>query len=200
VSDFFLTVQPYLNHYGYWAVFGAILLEDFGLPVPGETMLIASALLASQGHMHIVPLLLIACVAAVTGDNIGYAIGRFGGRRLVLRYGRYVLITEERLQKAEGFFRRYGGVVVAVARFLAGLRQLNGIVAGTVKMRWRRFLVYNTLGAALWVGFWGLLFYELGEKAARLGAGFNKVEFLLAFGVATALVIVAVHLLRGRTH
>jgi membrane protein DedA with SNARE-associated domain len=200
VSDFFLTVQPYLNHYGYWAVFGAILLEDFGLPVPGETMLIASALLASQGHMHIVPLLLIACVAAVTGDNIGYAIGRFGGRRLVLRYGRYVLITEERLQKAEGFFRRYGGVVVAVARFLAGLRQLNGIVAGTVKMRWRRFLVYNMLGAALWVAFWGMLFYELGEKAARFGAGFNKVEFLLAFGVATALVIVAVHLLRGRTH
>jgi membrane protein DedA with SNARE-associated domain len=155
VSDFFITVKPYLDHYGYWALFGAILLENFGLPVPGETLLIASALLASQGKMHIVPLLVTACIAAITGDNIGYAIGRFGGRRLVFRYGRYVLITEERLQKAEGFFRRYGGVVVAVARFLAGLRQLNGIVAGTVKMRWRRFLVYNMLGAALWVAFWG---------------------------------------------
>ena len=193
-------LQPYLNHYGYWALFGAILLEDFGLPVPGETMLIASALLASKGQMHIVPLLLIACVAAVTGDNIGYAIGRFGGRKLVFRYGRYVLITEQRLQKAEGFFRRYGGAVVVVARFLAGLRQLNGIVAGTVKMRWWRFLAYNMLGASLWVEFWGMLFYELGEKAARFGAGFNKVEFLLAFGVVTGLVILAVHLLRGRVH
>lgn len=198
MSDFFLTVKPYLDHYGYWALFGAILLEDFGLPVPGETMLIASALMASQEEMHIVPLLLIACVAAVSGDNIGYAIGRFGGRRLVLSYGRYVLITEERLNKAEGFFRRYGGAVVVMARFLAGLRQLNGIVAGTVKMSWRRFLAYNMLGAVLWVGFWGMLFYELGEKAARLGAGINKVEFLLIFGVVTALVILVVHLLRGR--
>jgi len=148
--------------------------------------------------MGIVPLLLTACIAAVTGDNIGYAIGRFGGRRLVLRYGRYVLITEERLQRAEGFFRRYGGAVVLMARFFAVLRQLNGVVAGTAKMNWRRFLAYNMLGAALWVGFWGMLFYELGEKAVRFGAGINKVEFLLIFGVVAVLVILAVHLLRGR--
>jgi membrane protein DedA with SNARE-associated domain len=200
VSSTIISLQAYLNHYGYWAVFGALLLEGFGMPVPGETLLIASALLASRGEMHIVPVLLVACVAAVTGDNIGYAIGRFGGRKLVLRHGRYALITEQRLQKAEGFFRRYGGAVVVAARFLAGLRQLNGIVAGTVKMRWRRFLIYNMLGALLWVGFWGVLFYELGEKAARFSADFNKVEFLLALGVLTALVIAAVHLLRGRTH
>ena len=87
MSDLLTTVKPYLDHYGYWALFGAILLENFGLPVPGESLLITSALLASQGEMHLVPLLLIACVAAVTGDNIGYAIGRFGGRKLVLRYG-----------------------------------------------------------------------------------------------------------------
>lgn len=197
-SSAMVSLNSYLNHYGYWAVFGALLLENFGMPVPGETLLIASALLASQGRMDIVSLLLTACAAAITGDNIGYAIGRFGGRRLVFRYGRYVFITEERLQKAEGFFRRFGGVVVVVARFLAGLRQLNGIVAGTVKMSWWRFLAYNTLGAALWVGFWGVLFYELGEKASRFVAGFNKAEFLLIFGVLTVLVIVAVHMLRGR--
>ncbi len=198
MSDFFLTVKPYLDHYGYWALFGAILLEDFGMPMPGETLLIAGALLASQGKMGIVPLLVTACIAAVTGDNIGYAIGRFGGRRLVLRYGRYVFITEERLKKAEGFFRRYGGAVVVMARFFAVLRQLNGIVAGTAKMSWRRFLAYNMLGAALWVGFWGMLFYELGGKAARFAVGINKLEFLLIFGVFAALVVLAVHLLRGR--
>ena len=198
MSDFLITVKPYLDHYGYWALFGAILLENFGLPVPGETLLIASALLASQGKMHIVPLLVTACIAAITGDNMGYAIGRFGGRRLVFRYGRYVLITEERLQKAEGFFRRYGGAVVVMARFFAVLRQLNGIVAGTAKMRWYRFLIYNMLGAALWVTFWGMLFYELGERALRFGAGINTVQFCLLGGLAAATVALAIYLLRRR--
>ena len=199
VNSVMVSLQPYLSHYGYWAVFGALLLENFGMPVPGETLLIAGALLASHGKMDIVSLLLTACLAAVTGDNIGYAIGRFGGRRLVFRYGRYLFITEERLNKAEEFFRRYGGAVVIMARFLALLRQLNGIVAGTAKMSWHRFLAYNMLGAALWVGFWGMLFYELGEKAARFVTGLSKVEFLLSFGVVTTLVILTVYLLRGRT-
>ena len=194
-----VALQPYLNHYGYWAVFGALVLENLGMPLPGETLLIAGALLASQGKLDIVSLLLTACLAAVTGDNIGYAIGRFGGRRLVFRYGRYLFITEERLNKAEEFFRKYGGAVVIMARFIALLRQLNGIVAGTAKMSWHRFLAYNMLGAALWVGFWGMLFYELGEKAARFVTGISKVEFLLILGVVTTLVILTVYLLRGRT-
>ena len=198
MSDFFITVKPYLDHYGYWALFGAILLENFGLPVPGETLLIASALLASQGKMHIVPLLVTACIAAITGDNIGYAIGRFGGRRLVFRYGRYVLITEERLQKAEGFFGRYGGAVVVMARFFAVLRQLNGIVAGTAKMRWYRFLLYNILGAALWVTFWGMLFFELGERGFRFGAEINTVQFFLLGGLVAAILALTIHWLHRR--
>ena len=198
MSDLLTTVRPYLDQYGYWALFGAILLEDFGLPVPGETLLIASALLASQGGMHLVPLLLIGWAAAVTGDNIGYAIGRFGGRKLVLRYGNCILISEQRLQKAEGFFRRYGGAVVVVARFFAILRQLNGIVAGTVKMNWHRFLVYNILGAALWVSFWTMLFYKLGEKAFRYGAGFKTLQYFLLGGLVAAALALAVHLLRRR--
>ena len=198
MSDLLTTIRPYLAQYGYWALFGAILLETFGMPVPGETLLIAAALLASQGEMHLVPLLLIACVAAVTGDNIGYAIGRFGGRKLVLRYGNYVLISEERLQKAEEFFRRYGGAVVVVARFVAVLRQLNGIVAGTVKMNWHRFLTYNILGAVLWVSFWTMLFYKLGEKAFRYGPGFKTLQYFLLGGLIAAAVALAIHFLHRR--
>jgi membrane protein DedA with SNARE-associated domain len=198
MSDFFIAVKPYLDQYGYWALFGAIVLENFGLPVPGETLLIASALLASQGKMHIVALLVIACIAAITGDNIGYAIGRFGGRRLVFRYGRYVLITDERLQKAEGFFRRYGGAVVIMARFFVVLRQLNGIAAGTAKMSWWRFLVYNMLGAALWVSFWGMLFYEVGERAFPFGVGFKTMHYFLLGGLVAATVGLAIHFLRRR--
>jgi membrane protein DedA with SNARE-associated domain len=198
MSDLLTTVKPYLDHYGYWALFGAILLENLGLPVPGESSLIASALLASQGEMHIVPLLLIACAAAVTGDNIGYAIGRFGGRKLVLRYGHYLLISGKRLQKAEGFYGRYGGAVVVMARFVAVLRQLNGIVAGTTKMSWLRFLLYNVLGAALWVTFWSMLFYELGERAFRFGAGFKTLQYFLLGGLVAAAVALAIHFLRRR--
>ena len=148
-------VAPYLDRYGYAAVFGALLLEAFGLPLPGETALIAGAALAAEDKLHLAPLLACAWLAAVLGDNIGFAIGRFGGRRLIVRYGAKIGITESRLARVEALFRRYGGAVVLVARFFALLRQLNGIVAGTVGMGWWRFLSYNAVGAALWVSAWG---------------------------------------------
>ena len=85
------------------------------------------------------------------GDNIGYAVGRFGGRRLIVRYGARIGLTESRLAMVEAFFQRHGGEVVLVARFFAVLRQLNRIVAGSVGMGWWRFLAYNAVGAALWV-------------------------------------------------
>jgi membrane protein DedA with SNARE-associated domain len=196
MNDLVATVKPYLDQYGYWAVFGAILLEDFGVPLPGETLLIAGALLASQGTMHIVPLLLIAWIGAVTGDNIGYGIGRFGGRRLVLRYGPYLLVTERRLQRVEAVFRRRGGVIVVAARFFAVLRQLNGIVAGIAKMPWWQFLPYNGLGAALWVGFWGTLFYQVGGRALRISLAFKKLQFFFIGGLIVAAAAVVVYLWR----
>ena len=116
----------------------------------------------------------------------------------MFRFGRYVLITGERLRKAEGFFGRYGGAVVVMARFLAVLRQLNGIVAGTVKMSWYRFLLYNMLGAALWVTFWGMLFYELGECASSFGAGFNSLQFFLLGGLVAAILALTIHWLHRR--
>jgi membrane protein DedA with SNARE-associated domain len=193
MSDVLVNFKPYLDQYGLWAVFGAILLEDFGVPLPGETLLIAGALLASQGTMRIVPLLLIAWAGAVTGDNIGYAIGRFGGRRLVQRYGPYLLISERRLEYAEAFFRRRGGVIVVAARFFAVLRQLNGLIAGIARMPWWQFLPYNAIGAALWVGFWGTLFYQLGGSAMRIGLAFKKLQFFLIGGVVVAAAAVIVY-------
>src|SRR5260370_38836858 len=128
------SLAPVLDHYGYLAVGGFITLEDFGIPVPGETILIAAAVYAGAGRLSIVGVALVAVLAAVVGDNIGYAIGRFGGRALVLRYGTYVRLTSERLVQAEAFFARYGGVVVAGARFIDGLRQANVIGVGVIRM------------------------------------------------------------------
>jgi membrane protein DedA with SNARE-associated domain len=185
----FATLAPVLDRYGYLAVGGFVLLEDFGVPTPGETILIAAAVYAGAGKLSIVVVVLIAWVAAVLGDNIGYAIGAFGGRRLVVRYGRYVLITEERLDKAGSFFERHGGKVVVVARFIEGLRQVNGIVAGTSAMTWRRFLVFNALGAALWVGTWSAVGYFAGNHITVIYEQVTRYSLYLAIGIAVVLVV-----------
>jgi membrane protein DedA with SNARE-associated domain len=104
-------------------------------------------------------------VGAVLGDNIGFAIGHFGGRRLVERYGRYVFLTPERLEKTTRFFDRHGGKIIIVARFIEGLRQANGIIAGTTGMHWSRFLIFNAIGAALWVAVWTSIGYLSGSPS-----------------------------------
>jgi membrane protein DedA with SNARE-associated domain len=138
------TLEPTLNHYGYLAVVALLLLEDFGIPVPGETTLILAALYAGAGRLNVFLVGLLAFLAAVAGDNIGFAIGHFGGRPLVERYGRYIFLTPERIDKATNFFQRHGGKIVVVARFIEGLRQANGIVAGISGMHW--VATWTTLG------------------------------------------------------
>jgi membrane protein DedA with SNARE-associated domain len=185
------TLQPTLNHYGYLAVAGLVLLEDFGVPVPGETVLILGAVYAGTGRLNIVLVALLGFLAAVTGDNIGFAIGRFGGRPLVERFGRYILLTPERLDKATGFFERRGAGIIIVARFIEGLRQANGIIAGTTEMHWARFLAFNAIGAALWVGLWASIGYFSGDHITSIynAATRYTLYFAIAFGVAVVAYI-----------
>lgn len=194
------SLTPLLNHHGYLAIGGLVLLEDFGIPVPGETVLIAGAVYAGAGRLNIVVVGLVAFAAAVIGDNIGYLIGRLGGRALVLRWGKYVLLTAERLDKAEAFFARHGGWVVTIARFLEVVRQANGIIAGITGMPWRRFLAYNALGAALWVGLWASVGDLAGRHIGTIYTEFGRYSLyvLIAIGVAI-LALIARHLLRRRT-
>jgi membrane protein DedA with SNARE-associated domain len=189
-------VAPYLDRYGYAAVFGALLLESFGLPLPGEAMLIAGAALAADGELHLAPLLAYAWLAAVVGDNIGFAIGRFGGRPLIVRYGARIGITESRLARVETFFRRYGGQVVLIARFFALLRQLNGIVAGSVGMDWWRFVAFNAAGAALWVSAWCFSVYYFGQSLGHAVARFHGLGH--GIGLIALVLIAAAIVLHGR--
>ncbi|MEW2518398.1 DedA family protein [Actinacidiphila alni] len=184
-------LAPVLNHWGYWAVGGLVLVEDFGVPAPGETILIAAALYAGAGQLNIVAVAVIGFLTALIGDNIGYLIGRTGGRPLVLRYGKYVLLTPERFDKAEGFFTRHGGKVVTIARFVEGLRQANGIIAGVTRMHWRRFLAFNALGAALWVGLWTAVGYAAGDHITTIYTQINRYSlyFLLAAALLAAALI-----------
>jgi membrane protein DedA with SNARE-associated domain len=184
-------LQPVLEHYGYLAVGGFILLEDFGVPVPGETILIAAAVFAGSGHLNIALVILVGVLGAVIGDNIGFTIGHFGGRPLVERYGRYIFLTPERLDHAEGFINRHGGKVVTVARFIEGLRQVNGILAGTVGMHWLKFLAFNTLGAVLWVGTWAGIGYFAGENITEIYEGFDRYKwYVIAAGVIIAALLI----------
>jgi len=188
------SLAPVLDHYGYVAVGGFITLEDFGIPVPGETILIAAAVYAGAGRLNIFIVGLIAFLAAVVGDNIGYAIGFFGGRALVVRYGRYVMLTSERLNKAEAFFDRRGAIVVTFARFIEGLRQANGIIAGTARMHWLRFLAFNALGAALWVGVWASIGYLAGGHITTI---YNAISRYSLFVLIALVVVVAALIIRA---
>ena len=192
-------LAPVLNQYGYLAVGALILLEDFGLPSPGETMLVAAAVYAGAGQLDISAIGAIGFVAAVLGDNIGFAIGHFGGRRLAVRFGRYVLLPPERLERAERFLTRHGGKVVTAARFIEGLRQANGIIAGITDMPWRRFVAFNALGAALWVGLWTSMGYLAGNHLTTIYGTARRYEIYLAIAVGLViLAVIARHLLRHR--
>jgi membrane protein DedA with SNARE-associated domain len=198
----FNALAPALNHYGYGAVAGLIFLEDFGTPfVPGETVLIVGALYAASGQLNVVVVGLLAVFAAILGDNVGFAIGRFAGHSAVVRWGHYVRFTEPRITKAEDFFERHGGKVVILARFIDGLRQINGIVAGICKMKWTSFLLYNTLGAVLWVSCWVIVGYTAGNHIAaiyRVSSRF-AVYALVALCIVILVLLIRRVLARART-
>ena len=193
----FGAVEPVLNHYGYLAVGFLVTIEDFGIPVPGETVLIAAALFAGAGRLNIVAVGIVGFLAAIVGDNIGFLIGHFGGRALALRWGKYVFLTPERLDKAQSFFERHGGKIIVVARFIEGLRQANGIVAGISGMHWRRFLLFNAIGAALWVGVWVSVGYLAGNHITTIYNQITRYSLYVLIAAAVAVVaFIAWHLRR----
>lgn len=186
LEHYLLIAKPWLEQYGYIALFVGVFVEGFGIPAPGETLIIASSALAGQGDMKLPVVLLVAWVAAIAGDNVGYLLGRWGGQRLILKFG----VRADHLLRVEQFFKRYGGGVVMTARFFEVLRQLNGIVAGSMRMPWWRFLVFNAVGATLWVGLWGAGSYFLGKHFAFVKAWVHNFSpYIIGVGVLGLLVL-----------
>jgi membrane protein DedA with SNARE-associated domain len=165
---------------------------------PGQTLLIVAGAYAGNGRLNVVLVAVFGFAAAVVGDSIGFWIGRVGGRRLLLRVGRYVLLTEARLDKAERFFERHGGKIVVVARFIDGLRQFNGVVAGMVNMPWWRFLAFNALGAAVWSSVWTGVGYQAGEHIDRLYDTLRRYQPYLMVALAVTVVALVARWLRRR--
>jgi membrane protein DedA with SNARE-associated domain len=182
---------------GYLAVAVFVGMEASGVPVPGETALIAAAVLASQGHLSIELVIAIAAAAAIVGDNIGYGLGRRYGRRLMERPGRTKVRRQLALGRGEQLFDRHGSKAVFLGRWIALLRIWAAWLAGIAGMRWRTFLLWNALGGIGWAIFFGLLGYWGGEATAKLVARLG-VGAAVAVGVAALVVWVMVHRRRGR--
>ena len=198
VPGFITALAPIINRYGYLGVATLVMIEDFGILVPGETVLIAAAFFAgAEGHLNIFLIALVAFLSAVIGDNIGFAIGEYGGHPLVERFGKYIFLTPKRIAAAESFFNRHGGKVVAVARFIEGLREVNGLIAGLSDMRWPKFITFNVIGAALWVAFWSAVGYLGGNHIET----FLRYQLYVTITAAVGLVLFVLYkVLKRRQH
>ena len=173
--------------YGYAVVFLGVFLENTGLPVPGETMLLIAAIYAGRTHQLSIVLVIVAAASgAIIGDNIGFFVGREGGYRVLRRYGRYIGFNERRLKVGIYMFRRHGGKVVFFGRFVAVLRAWAAFLAGVNRMKWSSFLLFNALGGIVWATLYGLGGYWLGKNIDRLVGPVGTVTIVLA-----AIIIIA---------
>lgn len=184
------TLTQLLDRFGYPLVTVFVGIESSGIPFPGETMLVTAAVYAgSGGHPSIVGIIVAAAAGAIIGDNLGYTAGRYGGRAVVTRYGRYVRLKREHLERAERYFAKYGDKAVFFGRFVAILRAWAAFLAGTNRMPWPKFLVFNAAGGILWAIIYGLLGYTLGHNLPLL----HKVLDVLGIGgVVVAVLVIAV--------
>jgi membrane protein DedA with SNARE-associated domain len=181
--------------YGYAVVFVGVFLENAGLPVPGETALLAGAALSRSGALFLPWVIATAIAGAIFGDNIGFLIGRRGGRALLDRFGSKLGLTPDRLVEFDRFFDKHGAKTVLIARFVTGLRVVGAVLAGASGLPWGRFLLYNATGAVAWATTFGAVGYFLAYSWQTLEEWIGRTGLALLAAVA---IIVVVALLRRR--
>jgi membrane-associated protein len=188
LPDLFEVLRNYFHTHGYWTLALTLLLENAGIPLPGETMLLFASFLASkEHHLSLGLIILVATAACTLGDNLGYWIGRRGGRPLLHRYQRFFRVSDEKIARGEELFERFGPATVFFARFVFGMRVIAGPLAGVLHMQWRRFVLFNFLGAFLWVTVISCVGYFFGQhwhQLLRLVGRANLLIFVIAVIVA----------------
>ncbi|MGH9101950.1 MAG: DedA family protein [Acidimicrobiales bacterium] len=195
LAIFGISVNHLLSTYGYLAVFLLVGGESLGIPLPGETMLIAAGVYAGSTHrLSILAIWGVASAAAIVGDNIGYEIGRLGGFRLLRRWGRYVRLDEGKLKVGRYIFHRHGGKVVFFGRFVSILRTYAAFLAGTNRMRWLRFFAFNASGGIIWAALYAFGSYLLGTTITSLS---HTLDYVLG-AVAAVVVVLFLVLLRRK--
>lgn len=192
-----MNVDHLISSFGYLAVFVIIGVESIGIPLPGETVLIAAATYAATtGSLNIWFIFAAAAAGAIIGDNLGYWIGNKGGYKLARRYGPKIHLDERKLKVGRYLFDRHGGKVVFFGRFVSVLRTFAAFLAGTVRMAWPRFLLYNALGGLVWSAIFAFGFYAAGNTLKQLSSVVNYV----AIGIAGLLVVVCFLVVRKQTN
>lgn len=168
-----------LGSYGYLAVFLLVCLESMGIPLPGEAVLITASIYAgTTHHLNGVLVILAASLGAVIGDNIGYAIGYYGGYKLLNRYGRFIKIRKQELLLGQYLFMKHGGKIVFFGRFISYLRIFAALLAGSNRMHWKKFFLYNALGGIVWAAIYGTGGYFLGKEIHRISGTFRIFTFV----------------------
>jgi membrane-associated protein len=187
----FHLLRESLAQYGYWAVAAVLLLENAGIPVPGEAVLLTASFLAfSEKRLSLPYIILTGTGAATLGDNLGFLIGYYGGRRLLARYGAILRLRASTVERGEALFAHYGAATVLMARFVAGLRVIAGPLAGVLRMHWRKFVLFNFIGAVLWVTAISCAGFFFGRHWQRLMQVFRTVNLgFLVLGALAVLVI-----------
>jgi membrane protein DedA with SNARE-associated domain len=179
--------------YGYAVVFFGVFLENTGLPVPGETALLAGAALSRSGRLSLPWVIVTAIAGAILGDNLGFLIGRRGGRVLVDRFGPRVGLTRDRLLQFDRFFDRHGAKTVFIARFVTGLRVFGALLAGTSGLSWGRFLLYNSTGAIAWATTFGGVGYMLAYSWQTLELWIGRSGLVLLAAIAIVGLLTVLH-------
>jgi membrane protein DedA with SNARE-associated domain len=181
--------------YGYAVVFVGVFLENAGLPVPGETALLAGAALSRSGALFLPWVIATAIAGAIFGDNVGFLIGRRGGRALLDRFGAKLGLTPDRLVEFDRFFDKHGAKTVLIARFVTGLRVVGAVLAGASGLPWGRFLLYNATGAVAWATTFGAVGYFLAYSWETLEEWIGRSGLAL---LAVVAIIAVVAVLRRR--
>ena len=197
----FSTLTDFFAQYGYWVIFFGVMLENAGLPLPGETVLLFASYLSFQGELEITKVMAVAALAAALGDNIGYLLGRFLGAPLLERYRHSFLGRLLRYEKAQRFFLRHSNWAVFTGRFITGLRVFAGPFAGFFRMPYLRFFLFDVSGAIIWGIGIGLIGYALGDWRAIVTfvTRFHRITLGVIAVVITLLVIRARRRKRART-
>ena len=197
----FQTLSDFFSRYGYWVVFFGVMLENAGIPIPGETVLLFAGFLAYHGKIELLPAILVAIAGATLGDSMGFVFGRYGGRPFVNRFIRRFPLVRKSFDHSQELFLKYGQWAVFTGRFITGLRMFAGIIAGLFRMRYRRFLFFNFTGATVWaiaIIYVGFLFGNSWQLVEQHLVEVNEIA-LAAVGIAVLIGVASYYFKKKRS-
>jgi membrane protein DedA with SNARE-associated domain len=186
----YLALSHFFARYGYWTIFGAVVAENTGVPAPGDTIVLFAGFVAHRGGLSLTWTILAAFLSAVLGQCLGFAIGHWGGKALIERHGRKLLISEKHYQRSQAIFLNNAGWAIFIARYVVGLREVAGLLSGVFRMRLSSFLIPNIAGAALWSVSMSCIGYYLSHSWRRLLEFFSRMDLaaLAVFGVVVLIL------------